>query len=50
VKAIAARIHDSTEIESAVTTLARESSAGLIVLSGVFTFTHRQLIAELQVQ
>jgi ABC-type uncharacterized transport system substrate-binding protein len=47
VKPIAAPIHDSAEIEGAIATLARERGAGLIVLSGLFTFAHRELIAGL---
>jgi ABC-type uncharacterized transport system substrate-binding protein len=46
-KPIAAPIHDSAEIENAIATLAREPGTGLIVLSGLFTFSHRKLIAEL---
>jgi putative tryptophan/tyrosine transport system substrate-binding protein len=47
VKPIAAPIHDSAEIEGAIATLAREPGTGLIVLSGLFTFAHRELIAGL---
>jgi putative ABC transport system substrate-binding protein len=47
VKPIAAPIHDSAEIEDAIATLAREPGTGLIVLSGLFTFAHRELIAGL---
>ena len=47
VKPIAAPIHDSAEIEGAIATLAREPGTGLIVLSGLFTFAHRELIVGL---
>ena len=47
VKPIAAPIHDSAEIEGAIARLAREPGTGLIVLSGLFTFTYRELIAGL---
>jgi putative ABC transport system substrate-binding protein len=47
VKPIAAPIHDSAEIEGAIATLAREPDTGLIVLSGLFTFAQRELIAGL---
>jgi ABC-type uncharacterized transport system substrate-binding protein len=47
VKLIATPIYDSAEIESAIARLGRDTGTGLIVLSGLFTFTHRELIAKL---
>jgi putative ABC transport system substrate-binding protein len=44
---VAAPVHDSAEIETAIAALGRDQGNGLIVLSGVFTFSHRTLIAEL---
>ena len=46
-KLIATPIYDSAEIESAIATLGRDTGTSLIVLSGLFTFTHRELIAKL---
>jgi putative tryptophan/tyrosine transport system substrate-binding protein len=47
VKLIATPVHDSAEIESAIAALGRDTSSGLIVLSGLFTFAHRELIVRL---
>jgi putative ABC transport system substrate-binding protein len=44
---VAAPVHDSTEIETAIAALGRDHGNGLIVLSGIFTFSHRTLIAKL---
>jgi len=47
VKLTATPVHDSAEIESAITALGRDTGSGLIVLSGLFTFAHRELIVRL---
>jgi len=47
VKLIATPVHDSAEIESAIAALGRDKGSGLIVLSGLFPFAHRELIAGL---
>jgi putative tryptophan/tyrosine transport system substrate-binding protein len=47
VKLIATPVHDSAEIESAIAALGRDTGSGLIVLSGLFTFAHRELIVRL---
>jgi putative ABC transport system substrate-binding protein len=46
-KLIATPVHDSAEIESAIAALGRDTGSGLIVLSGLFTFAHRELIVRL---
>jgi putative ABC transport system substrate-binding protein len=48
VKLIATPVQDSAEIENAIAALGHDAgSSALIVLSGLFTFTHRELIARL---
>src|SRR5262245_13554514 len=47
VKLIATPVHDNAEIESAIAALGRDRGSGLIVLSGLFPFAHRELIAGL---
>jgi ABC-type uncharacterized transport system substrate-binding protein len=43
-------VHDTTEIERAVRTLASEPGGSLIVGGDVFTYSHRERIAELALQ
>ena len=45
-----APVHNETEIEGAVATLAREPDGGIIVLTSDFTVTHRERIIGLAVQ
>jgi putative ABC transport system substrate-binding protein len=44
VEAITAPVHDTSELESTITALAREPNGGLIVMNEEFTITHRDLI------
>jgi putative ABC transport system substrate-binding protein len=44
VELIAAPVHDETEIDGALATLAREPNGGLIVMPDAFTRSHRQRI------
>jgi putative ABC transport system substrate-binding protein len=46
-KVIVIPVHDSAEIGSAMVALGRDTDSGLIVLSGLFTFVHRELITGL---
>src|SRR5262249_28288281 len=46
-KLMATPVHDSAEIESAIAALGRDTDSGVIVLSGLFTFAHRELIVRL---
>jgi putative tryptophan/tyrosine transport system substrate-binding protein len=47
VQVTAAQVHDRDEIEHAITTFARQTDGGLIVLPHVITATNRNLIVEL---
>jgi putative ABC transport system substrate-binding protein len=47
VEAIPTPVHDTSELERAVTAFAAEPSAGLIVMPDVFTTVHRDLIISL---
>ena len=47
VEAIAAPVHNSSELESVVTAQAREPNSGLIVMPGDFAITHRVKIISL---
>jgi putative ABC transport system substrate-binding protein len=44
---IAARVHDTSEIEPVIAAQAREPNTGLVVMSDVFPLVHRTEIAEL---
>jgi putative ABC transport system substrate-binding protein len=46
-EAIAAPVLDTSELESAVAAVARESNGGLIVMPDTFLFTHRAKVASL---
>jgi putative ABC transport system substrate-binding protein len=47
VQPIMTPVHDSAEIEAAITALAREHSAGLVVMPDIFTSTNRSRIISL---
>jgi ABC-type uncharacterized transport system substrate-binding protein len=50
VKIIPAAVHDATEIDTAITALAREPGAGLIVMPDVFVLAHREQLLALTEQ
>jgi putative ABC transport system substrate-binding protein len=50
VKAVALPVHDDAELEAAFTKHAREQGSGLIVMTDVFTASHRKRIIELAAQ
>jgi putative tryptophan/tyrosine transport system substrate-binding protein len=47
VELVSAPVHDTTELESAITAQGREPGGALLVLPDVFTSTHRELIIRL---
>jgi putative ABC transport system substrate-binding protein len=47
VELVSALVHDTTELESAITAQGREPGGALLVLPDVFTSTHRELIIRL---
>jgi putative tryptophan/tyrosine transport system substrate-binding protein len=47
VKAVMALVHDDDEIESAFAALAREPSAGVVLLPDIFTVAHHRLVIAL---
>jgi hypothetical protein len=49
VELVSAPVHDTTELESAITAQGREPGGALLVLPDVFTSTHRELIIRLGV-
>jgi len=50
VKAVVALVHDDDEIEAAFAALAREPSAGAVLLLDVFTVAHHLLVVTLAVR
>jgi putative tryptophan/tyrosine transport system substrate-binding protein len=50
VELIVAQVHDDSEIERAIITLARDANGGLIVMPDSFNFVHRQTIIALAVR